>query len=330
MQADPAQTHIAVAIVSYGTADMVADALPPLLEELSRFASGRVVIVDNASPEPETRGAPRLAARLAEMGNPAAVTLVAHPENGGFAAGNNVAFDTLRAQAAEGAPLPDAVLLLNPDAVMQPGCIVELARVMAETPKAGVVGAQLMEADGRRWQAAFTFPSAMGEFARDLGLGLFLKRYPVQAAPLSAPGPVDWVTGAAMLIRWEMLEAIGDMDAVYFLYYEEVDYMLHVWRSGWEVWHAPGAAVLHLPGGSTGIVDGRPKRGRMPAYWLESFNRYFAKNHGAAYMRFAAAMKVAGLALGDLQRRLRGKETICPPHMKGDLLRTCVFGKPKG
>ena len=330
MQADPATLHIAVSIVSYGTADMVADALPPLLEELSRFASGRVVIVDNASPEQETRGAIRLAERLEEMGRPPQVTLVAHPENGGFAAGNNVAFDTLRAQAAEGAPVPDAVLLLNPDAVMAPGCIVELARVMAETPTAGVVGAQLIEGDGTRWQAAFNFPSAIGEFARDVGLGVFYRRWPVQPAPLSAPGPVDWVTGAAMLIRWEMLEAVGDMDAVYFLYYEEVDFMLHVWRSGWEVWHAPGAAVTHLPGGATGIVDGRPKRGRMPGYWLESYNRYFAKNHGAAYMRLAALMKVLGLGLCDLQRRLRGLEPICPPHLKGDLLRVCVFGKARG
>ena len=324
MHADPSRLHIAVAIVSYRTADMVADALPPLLEELSRFASGRVVIVDNASPD---GGAARLAERLAGMGNPEAVTLVASPDNGGFAKGNNLAFQTLRDQPG---PLPDAVMLLNPDAVMRPDCLVDLARVLAENPKVGVAGAQLVNERGDRWQAAFNFPSAMGEFARELKLDLFLRRWPVLAPKMDAPGPVDWITGAAMLIRWEMIEAIGGMDETYFLYFEEVDYMLQARRAGWETWHVPAAAVTHFDGGSTGIVNGRPTKGRMPSYWLDSYNRYFAKNHGAGYMRLAASLKLVGLLLGDLQLSLRGRRLPRTPGLVGDILRSCVFGKSKG
>jgi N-acetylglucosaminyl-diphospho-decaprenol L-rhamnosyltransferase len=320
MEQSPDQLDVAVAIVSYRTADMVAEALPPLLEELRAFARARVVIVDNDSPGED---ADRMQAHLDAMGSPPEVRLVRSPRNGGFAAGNNVAFETLRADSA---PPPDAVLLLNPDAVMKPGALQEMARVMAGGPRIGVVGARLENEDGSTWVAAFHFPSAMGEFARHLGIGAVQARWPVLARDMAAPGPVDWVSGAAMLVRWEMIEDIGGMDEAYFLYFEEIDYMRAAANAGWATWHAPAALVGHAAGGSTGIVDGAPKAGRMPGYWFESWSRYFIKNHGAGYARLAAALKLAGIGLGWMQRRLRGRQAGLTPHFLSDFARRCLLG----
>jgi hypothetical protein len=320
---EPERLTMAVAIVSYRTADLVAEALPPLLAELGRFASGRVVIVDNASPDGD---ADRLAAHLAALGPEAPVTLVRSPVNGGFAAGNNLAFDALR---ADGGPAPDCVLLLNPDAVMRPGALAEMARVMASGPRIGVVGARLENEDGSSWIAAFRFPSAMGEFARGTGLGRLQAIWPVLAPEMDDAGPVDWVSGAAMLVRWSMVEEIGGMDAGYFLYFEEIDYMLRASRAGWQTWHAPKAMVLHVAGSSTGIVDGAPKEGRMPPYWFASWSRYFRRNHGPVYARGAAALKLSGIVLGLVQRRLRGRRGALTPYFLGDFARACLLGRPE-
>jgi N-acetylglucosaminyl-diphospho-decaprenol L-rhamnosyltransferase len=319
MQADPSGLSIAVAIVSYRTADMVAEALPPLLEELSAFREGRVIVVDNASPNDD--GA-RMVSHAEALGDPR-VEVIRSPVNGGFAAGNNIVFKALK----DGGTPPDAVLLLNPDAVMQPGALTALCAVMASGPRIGVAGSRLRNDDGSTWIAAFHFPSAMVEFARGIGIGAIQARWPVLVAPMEAPGPVDWVSGACMLCRWEMIEDIGFMDEDYFLYFEEIDYMRGAKNAGWDTWHVPGSEVLHVAGSSTGVVDGAPKQGPMPSYWLESWRRYFTKNHGWLYARLAAFGRLSGTGLGVLQRRLRGRPAPLPPRFFGDFARVCLLGR---
>ncbi len=310
--------RIVVSIVSYRTGDLVAAALPPLLEELSGFERSAVLIVDNASPDGD---GDRLAGHLERLGEPS-VRLIRSPRNGGFAAGNNLAFAAL----GDLGWTPDAVLLLNPDAAMRPGALREMARVMERGPRVGVVGARLENPDGSTWVAAFRFPSMMGEFARDAG-GPFVRRWPVLAEDMEAPGRVDWVSGAAMLVRRELIDDLGGMDEGYFLYFEEIDFMLQATRAGWEVWHAPAALILHDPGGSTGLVDGKPKRGPMPAYWFDSWRRYFEKNHGPAYASGTAALKLLGLGLGAARQRLKGRPASLPPGFAASFARRCLLGR---
>jgi hypothetical protein len=227
---------------------------------------------------------------------------------------------------------PDCVLLLNPDAEIRPGAIHEMVRVMMSAPRIGVVGAVLENEDGSTWTAAFNFPSLMGEFARGVGLGPLMRRWPSMAAQAdgtSAPVKVDWVSGAAMLIRQEVINDIGGMDEGYFLYFEEIDYMLQAARAGWETWHAPAAKVLHVAGAATGLGDGMSSKGRMPAYWFQSWRRYFEKNHGAVYATAAAAMKLLGLGLGTLQRGLRGRKGQIAPAFVPDFMRRCLLGMGK-
>jgi N-acetylglucosaminyl-diphospho-decaprenol L-rhamnosyltransferase len=321
MTLTPSSAKVAVSIVSYGTADLIAEALPALLAELSGFAVWDVAIVDNASPDND---ADRMEAHLAKIDDPR-VHLVRSPVNGGFAAGNNVALNAFKALDWT----PDCVLLLNPDAEIRPGAIREMVRVMASAPRIGVVGAVLENEDGTTWTAAFNFPSMVGEFVRGVGLGPLMRRWPVMAAQAdgaTAPVKVDWVSGAAMLVRQEMIDDIGGMDEDYFLYFEEIDYMLQAAREGWETWHAPAANVLHVAGASTGIVGGLPKAGRMPAYWFQSWRRYFSKNHGWLYATVAAAMKLAGLGIGAAVRMLRGRRGRLSPGFVPEFTRRCLFG----
>lgn len=316
----PLDARIVVSIVNYGASDMVLANLPKVLDELARFAEGVVYVVDNASPDGD--GAV-LEAGIAAMGSPEAARLILSPRNGGFAAGNNLVFAAMKDLDWT----PDAVLLLNPDSLLRPGAIVEMVRVMRARPKVGVVGARLENEDGTSWVAAFHFPTPMVEFARELGLGAPLRRWPVVIEDSDVPVRADWVSGACMLINARLLDEIGPLDEKYFLYFEEVDFQLHAHRAGWETWHAPQAMVMHVAGTATGIVDGAAKVGPMPAYWFASWRRYFEKNHGAPYARAAAMAKLAGIVLGAAQRRLRGKPARPqPPGFVGDFARSCLLG----
>ena len=319
MTADPLSLRIVVSTVSYGGSDLILAGLPALLEELSRFAEGAVILVDNDSPDGD---GDRLAEGLAAMGSPPQVRLVRSPVNGGFAAGNNLAF-----RATEELPWrPDAVLLLNPDSEIRPGAIEELARVMLARPRVGVVGARLENEDGSSWVAAFHFPTIMREFSRELRVGLVDRRWPMLIADSERPVQADWVSGACMLINARALEEVGSFDEDYFLYFEEIDYQLQLRRAGWEIWHAPDARVMHIAGTATGIVNGVVTLRRMPDYWFTSWRRYFEKNHGALYARAAAAARLAGLLLGRLQRGLRGKQAHeDPPGFVGDFFRRCLL-----
>jgi hypothetical protein len=320
MTSDPSQARVAVAIVNYGVAELIAGALPALLKEFDAFGSAVVFIVDNLSPGDD---ADRLEAHLARIGDPRA-QLIRSERNGGYSASNNIAI-----KAMERLPwVPDVALLLNPDAEMIPGALVEMNRLLASNPKIGAVGARIRRPEGGGISAAFRFATPMIEFSNATGIGLFANRWPVMEPDMTEPQPVDWVTGAALLIRWEALEQIGSLDEGYFLYYDEIDFLLKMTRAGWEVWHDPQAEVLHSAGASTGISGGMPRAGRMPGYWFDSRNRYFEKNHGWFYARRAAAAKVAGLVLGQLQRRLRGKESQIAPGFIGEFARRCLLRRP--
>ena len=319
-QADPEAAQVAVSIVNYRTAEMVIAALPALLAELEGLARAAVLIVDNASPGDD---ADRLEAHVAAEGLAARVRVIRSPRNGGFAAGNNLAFAAYR----ELGWTPDAVLLLNPDAEMRPGALRALLAVMAAEPRAGIAGGRLENPDGSTWVAAFNFPTALSEFAAGTGIGALIRRWPVLIPDAEAPRPVDWVSGAAMLVRREVIEALGGMDEGYFLYFEEIDFMRAAAAAGWQSWHVPVARVRHDPGGSTGMVDGRPREGRMPDYWFASWRRYFAKAHGPTGARAAAAAKLAGMAVGRLQRGLRGRHYDTPTGFWGDFLRKVLLGR---
>ena len=74
------------------------------------------------------------------------------------------------------------------------------------------------------------------------------------------PIPVDWVSGASLMIRREVFEAIGLFDEAYFMYYEEVDFILRAKNAGCTCWYVPSATITHLIGQSSGVND--PNAGR--------------------------------------------------------------------
>ncbi len=158
-------------------------------------------------------------------------TIIQNETNLGFAAGNNVALRQLQT---------DIAVLLNPDVVLSPDALRQMALVMQQDPQIGVVGCKLHYPGGRLIQHAggyLTPPQAMpghfGILEEDHG------QHDVQR-------DVAYVIGAAMAIRREVLTAVNRFDEGYFLYFEDTDFCTRAKQAGFRVVYAPLAHGIHV------------------------------------------------------------------------------------
>ncbi len=311
--------EIAVIVVNYGTADLTIDAVESV--RALRHGGRRVEIhvVDNASPSGD---AARLADAHAARGWGEGVTLHLEPVNHGFGRGNNV---VLNALAARDRP-PGAVFLLNPDARLGNEALDILARFLETHPEAGAAGCAIFHPDGNPATAAFRFPTLWSELERAANFGpvtRLLKSYRTALPPGLPTQRVDWVAGAAVMLRWRAVEEAGFFDPAYFLYFEETDLMRALKRRGWETWYVPEAQAVHEEGAATGVGTQMARR-RRPAYVYDSWRHYFRKNHGRTFALVAASLVVLGGTLHVTAARLRGREPWTPLNYMGDLGRHVV------
>jgi GT2 family glycosyltransferase len=202
--------------------------------------------------------------------------------NLGFAGANNLAM-----QRSTGRYL----LLLNTDAIVQPGSIRALLDLAEAEPRAGIVGAHLLNPDGS-FQASYTnFPTLWQEFLILSTLGRRLRgRWYPSHGPEEERGPqrVDYVEGACLLVRRAALEQVGGLDEGYFMYAEEVDWCRRMAAQGWEVWYQPVARVVHIGGASSAN-----RKTSREADLYRSRVRYFRMQHGRVQAELLKAMIVA-------------------------------------
>ena len=246
-------------IVNYGSwPDVVR--LAGALAATSEVASGtcEVIVVDNASPGP-------VPAQLYDPDHWPGVRLVARSDNGGFSAGVNAGW-----HAARGPWL----LVLNPDVEMPAE---SLGRIVAaverfedDAAKApGIVGFALRNPDGSRQPSVGVFPN----LARTLQEQLIPRsRRKYQAGWRIQSGPVDWVTGACMLVSARLFEKLRGMDEDFFLYYEEVALCRSARRRGWGVEYDAAVEVVHRH-----PLQNRPVSPKMRVITRHSKLLYFRK-----------------------------------------------------
>ena len=301
-------------ILNYKTPDMTLDALTALMRELEGFADARVAIVDNDSQDGSLE---RIARSVAAGDYSDRVDVMPSDYNGGFAYGNNFAI----ARAMNGTNLPDYVYLLNSDAFPDPGCVSALVHFLDAHPEAGIAGSYVHGPEPVPHQTAFRFPSIASELEASLGIGVISKLLEpwIVAPPLpSETCEVDWLAGASMLIRRQLIEQIGLMDDSYFLYFEETDYCLSAQRAGWKTFYVVESSVTHIGSVSTGFKDhSRP----TPAFWYASRRYYFLKNHGRLTLWLANLAYVAGGFICRLRYALIGRKTKDPRRHLRDFAR---------
>ena len=241
-----------------------------------------------------------------------AVRVIQSGHNGGFGAGNNVG---IRAGMADGEP-PDFVYLLNSDAFPEPDALLALIRALEADPAAGIAGSYIQGEDGVPHETAFRFPSILSEFedaARIGPISRALARYRVALPMPKQTGPVDWLAGASMMIRRDVLDRIGLFDETFFLYFEETDLCLRAARAGFRTIYVVESRVPHIGSVSTGMKGWA----KIPSYWFDSRLHYFTKSHGGLY---AAGCTLAQVLGGALHRLRPAASRSRPPSFLRDLL----------
>jgi GT2 family glycosyltransferase len=143
------------------------------------------------------------------------------------------------------------VLVANPDAVPDVGAVAALTRFAEGHPRCGIAGPQLLWPDGTWQPSRRRFPTARGTLGRRTPLRRFrppyqrqVEHYYLDERP-ERPVQADWLLGAFLLQRRDMLEEIGGWDAGYRHYVEDIDLCYRAAKSGWERWYVPEAVVRH-------------------------------------------------------------------------------------
>lgn len=311
-----------IVILSYRVKDLTLECLRSLSSEISGVEGARVVVCDNGNTD-DTGARLREAVDKNAWQNWAEVTSV-YP-NRGFTGGNNY---VVRA-ALDSKDPPQYVLLLNADTLVLPNALAALVKFMDEHPTAGIAGSRLEWPDGSIQASPFRFQGVASELDRGLRLGIIsrlLARWRVDFPTPRQQCEVDWVSGACMIIRREVLNTVGLLDEDYYTYFDDIDICLNAKRAGWASWFVPQSRIIHLEGASTGIrPQGNEKPKRRPGYWFEARRRFFLKNYGAIYTALADAAFIIGYALWRVRRALQGKPDGDPPHMLMDAIRNSVF-----
>lgn len=221
--------HVAAVIVSFNSErhiDALLDSIPAAMDGLPHS----VVVVDNGSTD-ATRDV------LARRGD----CQVVRSTNLGFAAGVN--------RGVAQSPPADAVLVLNPDAVLDPGCVPTMAEVLTGTG-AGVVAPRVREQDGSLSPTLRRGPTMARVGGLSFtGLAAFTERIE-QPSAYTTEREVDWAVGAILLIDMACFDALGGFDESYFLYSEETDFCLRARDRGWTTVYTPDAGAMHIGGGS--------------------------------------------------------------------------------
>ncbi len=248
-----AKIDISVVILNWNTERLLRRCLTSLLQDNSTGIVLEIIVVDNASEDGSRK---MVTSEFPE------VHLVGNKKNIGFGAGNNRG-----AEVAKGR----YILFLNSDTEVHEGCLVQLLRYADSHPEAGIVGPKLLNADGSLQYSCRHYPNLATGFFRNTPLGRLFPGNKHNADYLmsdwdhGSPRNVDWVSGAALMIRRTVADKIGIFDEDYFMYCEDVDLCRRVnfaplcetTTDTWKVTYFPDALITHFIGRSSDKVPTR-------------------------------------------------------------------------
>jgi GT2 family glycosyltransferase len=302
---------LVIIIVSWNVCARLRACLHSLQQHASTSHPQCVVVVDNASSDDS--------AQMVREEYPH-VTLIANTTNRGFTGGNNDGIAAAEPLFAGADPSHSYILLLNPDTEVLPGALDQLLAFAGAHPAVGMVGPQLRYPDGSIQSSRRRFPtlaSAIFESTWLQGVAPrgILDRFYMRDMPDDQVCDVDWVYGAAMLVRRSTYLQCGVLDErTFFMYSEEVDWCRRIKSvkaaadQGWRVVYLPQAAIIHYEAQSSTQVSAR----RM-IYFNTSKVRYFRKHHGrgqATVLRATLLTQFAYQLLLESAKWLLGNQRI--------------------
>lgn len=289
---------LSIVIVSFNTKKLLKESLKSVVNS-TKDIEYEIIVVDNASAD----GSVGMVENLAKKKK--FVRLIKNKKNLGFGAANNQAIKVSKGKY---------ILLLNSDTVIQGRVLSEMVKWMDENPKVGIASCALKNSDGSMQGTGGYFPTLLRVFSwmtiQDFPLvdKLIKPFHPVHHLSFKKgesfydkEKELDWLTGAFMLIRREVIKEVGYFDEDYFMYTEETDYCYRAKQAGWKIYYLPKWSIAHY-GGSSGKTWGHV----IPEY--EGVKLFYKKNYPAwQYPILRTLLKLGALWRIFILGALKGK-----------------------
>jgi GT2 family glycosyltransferase len=246
---------VSVITVNYNQSAVTCELLATL-QKIS-YPRVEVIVVDNASPSDNPD-------RIKEL-YPDTI-LIRSSENLGFAGGNNLGI-----MQAQGKYL----FFLNNDTEVLPGVMEPMVELLEKNPGIGAVSPKIKYFDAPDLLQYAGFTRMNPWTVRNKAVGYRQHDDPV----FDQPSVTNSVHGAAMMIPRQVIDEIGMMPEIYFLYYEEHDWAEMIKRAGYKIYYQPAATILHKESVSTG------KNSPFITYYLTRNRLLFARRnfHGLPF-----------------------------------------------
>jgi GT2 family glycosyltransferase len=281
-----------IVIVNYNSTDHLLRCLESIRSRLDT-RQAEILVVDNASTDHWDR--------VASM-NPD-VRTIRNATNVGFAKAVNLGI-------REGTS--PYVLLVNPDALISEDFFREALDFMEQHPDVGILGPRILNPDGSIQGSARAFPSPLtAVFGRTSLLTRLFPNNPISRRNILTTVsdgrnamPVDWVSGACMVVRRKALEGIGLMDERFFMYWEDADWCKRAWETGWKVVYYPVISVIHYVG-----ISSRKGFVRSAFEFHRSAFNLYRKHATRGMFLLMSPLLVGGLSLRFLMVLLRGQKS---------------------
>ena len=232
--------RVAVVILNWNNLDYLRRFVPGILSTLG--AEDKLYVADSGSEDGSLK---YLSDAHPEVG------IIPLGKNYGFAEGYNLALKQIAGA--------DYYLLLNSDIEVGENWLEPLVKWMESHPRCGVCGPKLhaldRAADGG-WQRTdrFEYAGAAGGWLDHYGFpycrGRVLKSVEMDHGQYDDPAKVFWITGACLMVRTSVWNALNGLDGEFFAHMEEIDFCWRAQLAGYEVWTVPQSVVWHIGGGT--------------------------------------------------------------------------------
>ncbi len=197
------------------------------------------------------------------------VKIIVNKDKKGFGENNNIG-----AKVSKG----EYLAIINPDVVMQHGSIDKLCEYADNHKEVGVVAPKLLDPDGSLQYSVRGFITLNVLFWRLITKGndnkkkKVINNYLCKNIDHSKTQFANWVSGASFIIRKEIFDKVSGFDTDYFLYMEDEDLCLRVWKSGYSIVYHPESKMIHAAHRSS------LKPSKSSIVHIKSMIKFFKKN----------------------------------------------------
>jgi len=249
---------VSAIIVEYGNTEIIKAAIASVRDNLADLEY-EILVVSNSVYNSEVRA--KLKQEFRE------VCFIFNEDNIGFSKANNQGIKQSKG---------DFVLLINPDAKLCDRSVLCAIELMGCQKKVAATGPMIVDKFGTVQDSCRNFLTFGQLLARSLKRLLRLETGGIiENSIISEAQPVDWVSGACVLVRRAAIDSSGYMDERYFMYIEDMDWCRTFWFNGWEVWYEPTWKVEHNAG--RGSSSGLSVSNKLMWIHFASYCKYLLK-----------------------------------------------------